>query len=1082
MISAITISCCLFLSAAALAAAPAFEQPHEEDLRLLQLDLDGEVLTEDLVAYQHEGGTLLLPLGQLTRALGLAIDVQPAQGIAQGFVVHERRTFYLDANRHEITIEGKVATFDASLVRVQEEDIYADSSLLAQWLQIAFDIDLFALRMVARPREPLPMQMQRARALRMGGLHGAQRADPGFPRIRDPYRMFGTPFIDQSLRLGYRSHAAEVSYATYATADLLGMESAWYLSGNRGEQVQDFRVTLGRKDPEGGLLGFLNAREFAAGFVSQPGTTLVSHSRIPYPGAIVSNYPLEHPTQFSSNSFYGDLPPGWDAELYQNNSLIGFQRARPDGTYSFEDVPLLFGYNYFQLIFYGPQGQRRVVNHRYIVGSSLTPPGSVYYRAVVNRERGWVGTSSEGRTNGYRALAQMDVGILKQLSAAAEVSTLPLLDGVHTYGKAGLRTYLKFLFAYADVVHDRRGGSASEVGFQTRILGVGMTGSHSTLSNGFVSEVFPLLSDQISRRDRLRLDTAIPARFTPRIPITFEANRDQFLSGDVRLSLSNRISTYYRGFAGSNELRWDQMRGTESSFSGILQLSRTVRSNSVRGGITYQLDGRQRLTTVNVSADGFLTPRYRYDAGIERTIFTKSELITLGVSKLIGGYAAGAHVQYNTLGTFSASLDLSVGLGINPRTDRLVPDARPVATFGAASVRTFLDANLNGTFDAGEEPVPNVQFTIDGNPAQTVTDEQGIALLTHLIAYHPIDLALKTGSLADPAWVAQLKGVRFTPRPGRTIEADFPIALTGEIDGTVRSTRGGKTMNAGDVRLQLVDKLGRVLKETRSAYDGYYLFSEVLPAEYELRIAPADVSRFALTNPPHRTLRVEAEGTVINGIDLTFQLPREIELSAATHVDVPAPPPENPPVAVMPVRIEPAALTPVHSPSTSTYQAMWALQVGAYRIRRNAEEWDSHGSDPPASHYMAAQGDLYLVLVGPFATRKEAARERQRLLRDGVSSFIVPALPPLDSALTPTPAMKRASNGYRVQVGAFRLPENVRATVNALAKLGYKASVSRDHALEVVSIGPYVTRRLAEDVARALRQHGLESAVAPSAR
>ena len=172
------------------------------------MDLDGEVLTEELVAYQHEGGILLLPLGQLTRALGLAIEVQPAQGIAQGFVVHERRTFYLDANRHEITIEGNVARFDASLVQVQEEDIYADSSLLSQWLQIAFDIDLFALRLVAHPREPLPMQLQRARALRGDGVHGGQRADPGFPVIRDPYRMFGTPFIDQSLRLGYRSRAS----------------------------------------------------------------------------------------------------------------------------------------------------------------------------------------------------------------------------------------------------------------------------------------------------------------------------------------------------------------------------------------------------------------------------------------------------------------------------------------------------------------------------------------------------------------------------------------------------------------------------------------------------------------------------------------------------------------------------------------------------------------------------------------------------------------------------------------------------------------------------------------------------------
>jgi hypothetical protein len=370
----------------------------------------------------------------------------------------------------------------------------------------------------------------------------------------------------------------------------------------------------------------------------------------------------------------------------------------------------------------------------------------------------------------------------------------------------------------------------------------------------------------------------------------------------------------------------------------------------VRGGMTYQVDGRQRLTTVSLSADGFLTPRYRYDAGIERTIFTKSELITLGVSKLIGGYAAGAHVQYDTLGKFSASLDLSVGLGFDPRTDRLVPDARPVATFGAASVRTFLDANLNGTFDAGEEPVPNVRFTIDGNPAQTVTDEHGIALLTHLTAYHPIDLALKTGSLDDPAWVAQIKGVRFTPRPGTTVEADFPIALTGEIDGTVRTIRAGKTITAGGVGLQLVDKLGRVLKETRSAYDGYYLFSEVLPAEYELRIAPADVSRFAVENPPHRTLQVEAEGTIIRAIYLTFQLPHEIQPQLAENAGVSRTPSENPPAAVTSGQIEIAPPAPAPLRSPLTYEAMWAREVGAYRVSKNAEAWVSSRIVGAASH------------------------------------------------------------------------------------------------------------------------------------
>lgn len=1065
MIRAIALSVCLSLLFGGRVHAGEFVQPREEDLRILEVRLDEEILSDELTAYQHQGGGILLPVGEVARLLALAITVKPEDGTAQGFVARQDRTFFLDTGRHEITLSGKRSVFDPDLVEVHEDDLYADSTLLSEWLQIELDADLFALRLRVRPREPLPLQLRRQRESRMNQSSRGQRPDPGYPIWKNPYDLFTLPFIDQTFRLGYRSGVIEAEYTTYATADLLGMESDWYVHGNRDEQMQDFRLTLGRKDPDGRL--FLGSRELAVGDVPQPGSALVSSSRIPHPGVLISSYPLERPTQFASNSFYGDLPPGWDVELYQNNALTGYQTAREDGRYAFENVPLLFGYNFFQLVFYGPQGQRRVENHQFVVGASQTPPGAAYYRVVANQERAWTGPAAPGDVHGYRALVQTDIGIFERLSAAAEVSTLPLQDRRHDYAKLGLRGYLGFLSAYADFVEDRKGGSASEAGLQTRVLGISINASHSALTRDYVSELFPLTDDPVARRDRLRLDMAIPAWLLPRIPITFEANQDQFYSGRTRTRLGNRVSIYYRGFSAANELRWDRESGSDPFFQGSFQLSRTVRGHSLRGEVIYRLMTLPGLSSVNLSADGFLTPRYRYSISVTRAVLSEQDLLTIGVNKILGKFAAGVQAQYDTRGNLGVNLNLSVGVGLEPRTDRVVTDAGPIAGSGAASVRAFLDQNINGKLDPGEEPIEHVAFSINGSQARTVTDKRGIALLTQLPAYRPLDLGLAAGTLEDPAWTPTLKGVRFTPRPGKAVEVDFPVVLTGEIDGTVRTVRLGQPAAAGGVTLHLTDGAGRVIQETKSAYDGYYLFTAVVPGEYELRIAPTEVARIGLVNPPVRPLTIAADGTILSGVDLALRTRTEEPRMATNPETLPSSPPAP---------MQPATSAQPTATAIPTERA-WALQVGAYRIRENAETFALEIGELEPPRYIAPSGRLHLVLVGPFDTREEAAGERRRLASAGVKAFIVPARPPQRPPFESADAVSQKSGGYNVQVGAYRLSGNVIALLRRIETLGFSGFVTRERDLSIVRVGPFATPEAAVNAVRTLARYGIGGAV-----
>jgi hypothetical protein len=73
-----------------------------------------------------------------------------------------------------------------------------------------------------------------------------------------------------------------------------------------------------------------------------------------------------------------------------------------------------------------------------------------------------------------------------------------------------------------------------------------------------------------------------------------------------------------------------------------------------------------------------------------------------------------------------------------------------------------------------------------------------------------------------------------TPRPGVPIIVELPLVTAGEISGYLIK-EGGKTLSGLDI--ELLDKAGRVVKTTRSEYDGFFLFESVPYGQYRLRVS-----------------------------------------------------------------------------------------------------------------------------------------------------------------------------------------------------------------------------------------------------
>ncbi len=879
--------------------SPFVERP-ETDLLLLAVRVNQVTVSDSLPAYPLDKG-IIVPLGEIARLLDLAIETQVNDGSADGFFIREDRRFHLDTRTATVTVGGKQSTYDRSKVELHQDDIYVATDLLAKWFPTDFVVDLYSALLVIKPREPLPMQIRQEREqMVQKSLASLGYGGPKFPVIPNPYRVFDGPFVDQSFRLifgrqGSTGSSLGFQYSTMAAGDLLGLETNVFAAGDNLTPFSDFRVSMGRRDPDAALLGPMHAREFGLGEVFHPGLDLVA---LPAsgPGLLVSSYPLQQQNQFDRRTFIGDLQTGWEVELYRNDALVAYQQSRRDGRYDFENIPMLFGINIFRLVFYGPQGQRRQLVETYNVGQTLTPPGTFYYRVMAN--------DPQGRTR--RSLAQFSYGVSSHLSAEGSLSTVVLDDGDHEYVTGGVQGYFSRFFTRADVAYEQRGGSAVSAGAQTRVGPISLSIIHSQLHD-FESEVFLPTNGKISARTTLRLSTTLQTHAIPPISITLDVDRDRTDRGDVyrfdnlvsalfgRTSVANRFNGTIFSSTGSDAL---------TSIDGQLLISRYLRNLALRGEIDYGVRPAHHLNAVGVTTEFRPWPDYLLDVQVLRALASGVTHLVAGITRDQGPLSYGVDADLASTGDVLIRLSVSAGLARNPFSSKWVSQARSIAGRGAAAVDVFLDTNGNGLRDPGEKPVEGASFVINRASDPTLTDKKGQALLTNLPADVATDISIAASSLEDPLWVPEKPGVRFVPRGGKALNVEFPVLVSGEITGTVYVNRGGLQREAPGVELQLIDAKGAVAKSTRTAYDGFYDLTNVVPGKYTLRANPEQAVRIGLGGPLARQLAILPTGTIIDGFNFNLTMSEPATLTVEAR-------PAAPSTAIIAVPAEGASTAPV---------------------------------------------------------------------------------------------------------------------------------------------------------------------------
>jgi hypothetical protein len=848
------------LSTAPGLAAPVPVAPRAADAAdntlLFEVVLDDQVLADGLTAYRA-GKEIYLPLGELSRLLSLAIQVNLEQRRADGYILRETREFHLDLAHANVAVRDKTEVLDPALVLQKEDDLYVSSRLYEQWFPVRLEANLSTLTLTVRAREVLPLQATLARRnRRVTAVVPGDRPDPGYDREALPHRLSSLPFIDQSLSVSGKSgkdvRQVDGGYSAYLTGDLLGMDAEAYL--RTGTRIPfERRLLLGRSDPNGELLGPLHATSLQFGSIVMPSVGPLGKAGSGGYGASVTNRPLTQPVRFGRHTIQGDLPPGWDVELFYNEALIGMQQSRPDGRYVFEDLPLAYGPNEFRVVLHGPLGQTKVERQSFMLANSQIAPGTVYYDfSQYRNDKGDPIT-----------VAQAEAGLTDNITGTAGYMRQMGRRHIQDYALAGINSYWRNFIVSGDVTRDRDGGMLAQAELRTRVMGVAVSARHSEIRD--LDIALPTTEDDpVRKRDALRLDTIVPLPGLGGLPMAFQFSNEQRQSGSRALDVLGRVGAYLYGTSLSNTMHWLSIGGA-SQADGALQVSRRLAGFGLGGELAYGLRPKLQIDSVSVSASADLARGYQFNLGASRSLHSNAFQINGALNKSLGSYAMGVNASYSSERMFSAGVQLFMATGYEPRQQRVLVESQSLAAMGAASVRVFLDKNLNGVMDGDDEPIKGVGFLVNGMNVPGTTDGAGVAHLNRLPVSQNVDIALNNGTLEDPQWSARKAGVRIVPRRGKVAEIDFPVHISGEIDGTTYMVVSGRKRAVGDLLIELVDAKGKVVNSTRGAADGYYVMTGVFPGTYQLRLSAEQLARLKLPDPGPQTVKMQLDGAFLNG-------------------------------------------------------------------------------------------------------------------------------------------------------------------------------------------------------------------------
>lgn len=825
------------------ASASASEwQPTEDDALLFDVRVGQWRVGDGVRGYQTDSG-VCVDLADVIMAFDLPVRIDKKSRRATGWLFEEGRTITVDREASIVQIVNKNQALALTDIRDVPEGWCVDTNVLARWLNVEVKADLSNALLILKADRKLPFELAEERKARVGKYRPVKEFDlSSLPQARDPYKAFRLPSVDVVASVGMvrdkkAGNRLDARYEIYASGEIFGASFDARLASNQRGKPESLRLRGYRTDPSGELLGPLNATHFALGDVSTNPTPLGVQTTVGR-GAFVTNRPLNRPASFDRTTFRGELPDGWDAELYRNEQLIGYVQSRGDGRYEFIDVQLQYGQNRFEVVLYGPQGQVRRDVKMIPVGLDSIPPRETYYWAAV-QDAGRDLINLDGvefnEFLGWRGGFGLERGIDPKTSVAASWFTSVLRGKRQHYLEGSVRRAIGPTLVELASAADLAGGYAVRGQVLAQVGQTLVSGESAWLFGGYQGERY---DRDVRRLNALSLDHSfrIGRHY---LPIRAEIRYIDRIDGGSRIEAGGRLSFNIKQINASAELEWvkDRLPGNfdpPSRLDASLRLSGRVGGLRLRGEATFALAGDTGFRESKITGEWRAGERSDWKVDLAYTNIDKRGRLSFGHTRRFKHFALTGQVEAATDGSVAAGLNLAFSLGPDPHKGGVRVASDKLASSGQAFAVVFQDENADGIRQPNEPVQKEVELTAGMTGRGLPTDAQGQTVIDGLQPYEPILIGIDASSLPDPFVQPATSGVVVVPRPGIPLTIELPLVSAGEISGNLQRD-GGKTLSGVDI--ELLDKAGRVVKTTRSEYDGFFLFEFVPYGSYKLRVA-----------------------------------------------------------------------------------------------------------------------------------------------------------------------------------------------------------------------------------------------------
>lgn len=830
--------------------------PNEDDSWLFDVRSGQYRLGDGVRGYQTPQG-VCVDLADVVLALDLAVRVDKKLRRATGWVFDERRSLTIDRDAGEVRAGSQSFRLSPTMIRDTPAGWCVDLDHLNAWLGVPIAADLSNAVLRIDTKDKLPFQLAAERRARAAGIRPQAAFDlASLPQATRPYQAWATPSVDVVASAGFVADRrggsyAQARYELFAAGEVLGQSFDARLSSDNEGVPDSLRMRLYRTDPEGRLLGPLRATLYAAGDVSLLSTGIVASSA-PGRGAVLTNRPVERPDSFDKTTFRGDLPVGWDAELYRNGQLLAFTSPNGDGRYEFIDVPLQYGSNRFEIVLYGPQGQVRREIRQVQVGMDSIPPQRTWYWAGFAQENADLvefGSQRRGAfRRGWRGTLGIERGLDTRTSAAAYFHSLMIENVRRNYGEFALRrsigpTLLEVGGSYADASGRNGGGGAARASWlaafgETYVRADAMRGWGGFVSDRLINNINGLYS--ISVDQSVKLGRTI-------LPLHFDVRQVERRSGIESLEASARASASFRTLTFTGQLDWSRTKvsirpNPPDNLTATLLANARIGRVRLRGEARFALAGDNSDTRMTVigewagKGDAEWRAELGYDRGLDRA------RAGIGYTRRFNKLQLTGFGEVASDGSVAASLAVAFSFGPTPNGGWRVSSEK-LASRGQVIADVWMDDNGDGIRQAGEAALPGVPLTAGNAAVEAATDEGGRGTIDGLEPFRPVLIGIDAGSLPDPYVQPALPGVVVSPRPGVVTRVALPMAAAGEVEGTIRRDGGNPIEGLG---LELVDAEGRVRATTLTEFDGYFLFQSVAYGRYTVRLSKASATALRL--------------------------------------------------------------------------------------------------------------------------------------------------------------------------------------------------------------------------------------------